>query len=73
MRPGTTTTGRSIRDLPRWVSRGTLALTLLAVLALYTYDLAAAWVEVGVLTVANLVATLVRFLALRIVIGRHGR
>ncbi len=38
---GTSTTGRSIRDLPRWVSHGTLALTLLAVLALYTYDLAA--------------------------------
>ena len=38
---GTSTTGRSVRDLPRWVSHGTLALTLLAVLALYTYDLAA--------------------------------
>jgi len=30
-----------LRDLPRWASRGSLALTLLAVLALYTYDLAA--------------------------------
>jgi putative flippase GtrA len=29
------------------------------------------WVEVGVLTLANLVATLVRFLALRFVIGRQ--
>jgi len=28
------------------------------------------WVEVTVLTLANLVATLVRFLALRFVIGR---
>jgi putative flippase GtrA len=28
------------------------------------------WVEVGVLTVANLVATLVRFLALRVIMGR---
>ncbi|MBI4899550.1 MAG: glycosyltransferase family 39 protein [Actinobacteria bacterium] len=34
-------TGQSTRDLPRWVSHGTLAVTLLAVLALYTYDLAA--------------------------------
>ncbi len=31
------------------------------------------WVEVGVLTLANLVATLVRFLALRFVIGRQMR
>src|SRR5450759_5230714 len=30
-----------LRDLPRWASQGSLALTLLAVLALYTYDLAA--------------------------------
>jgi hypothetical protein len=30
------------------------------------------WVEVAVLTAANLVATLVRFLALRFVIGRKG-
>ncbi|HET7723219.1 MAG TPA: glycosyltransferase family 39 protein [Propionibacteriaceae bacterium] len=34
-------TAQSDRGLPRWVSHGTLALTLLAVLALYTYDLAA--------------------------------
>ena len=34
-------TARTQGELPRWVSRGSLALTLLAVLALYTYDLAA--------------------------------
>ena len=34
-------TGRSTRELPRWVSHGSLVLTLLAVLALYTWDLAA--------------------------------
>ncbi len=39
--PASPSTGRSLRDLPRWASRGSLALTLLAVLALYTYDLAA--------------------------------
>lgn len=38
--PVTTTTPQP-RELPRWVSRGSLALTLLAVLALYTYVLAA--------------------------------
>ena len=39
--PGSSTIGRTAYDLPRWASRGTLALTLLAVLALYTYDLSA--------------------------------
>ena len=39
--PASSTTGRSIRGLPRWASHGSLALTLLAVLALYTWDLSA--------------------------------
>jgi 4-amino-4-deoxy-L-arabinose transferase-like glycosyltransferase len=39
--PASPAIGRTASDLPRWVSRGTLALTLLAVLALYTYDLSA--------------------------------
>ena len=39
--PASPATGRSSRELPRWVSHGSLAVTLLVVLALYTYDLAA--------------------------------
>src|SRR5664280_2904548 len=39
--PAPSSTARALRDLPRWASHGSLALTLLAVLALYTYDLAA--------------------------------
>ena len=39
--PASSSTGRSTRDLPRWASHGSLVLTLLVVLALYTYDLSA--------------------------------